>query len=267
MLAPRDTHTLFSSGPLLGEESPKTPLYFSTGSLRSQRPKEKIASWCAHNLSKYFNFLCSANHCEIDLSTPEEKLKAEVESKLKEHQFLWENVSQRNRNTYAMGAFFVPVSFLIFAYTAIAEHLSGSHMYSLSATSIALYLVWIIFLFRNDMVNGIFINRMKSIEAKLKELKIEYQPLTSTDAERKNLVLKFKFPPFVWGMPLGVLLACWMLLFFSQWKLKSVPPLVRAHTLGLGTGTKVFFQHAVKAQSLMYASIRNICKGSTLLNS
>jgi len=117
-----------------------------------------------------------------------------------------------------MGAFFVPISFLIFAYAATAEHLSRPYMLLLSMTSIAGYLVWVIFLYRNDIVNGIFIHRMKDIEAKLKELKIDYQPLTSTDAERKSWMLGFKSPSFVWGMPLGLLLACWLFLFlfYSQ---------------------------------------------------
>jgi len=158
---------------------------------------------------------------ETNLLSQEDELKLRL--KLREHQFLWANVSQRNRNSWSMGAFFVPISFLIFGYAATTQNLSWSNLCILSVASVSTYAAWLILYWRNNKANEIYTKRMTDIENKLEnEMKIRYKPLSETDDQRKAFVVKwgmlkirpltYKFPERVWKMMLVVLIVLWIVL-------------------------------------------------------
>lgn len=128
---------------------------------------------------------------------------------LREHQFLWGYVSQRNRNTWAMGGFFVPISFLIFAYAVTAKCPS----LFLASASIFGYLAWWVLYLRNNSVNRVCVDRMKGIEAALRErYGIDYQPITQTDVERRrHWLTRVNFPDYVFHLILLALIVLWML--------------------------------------------------------
>jgi len=137
------------------------------------------------------------------MATPEDRLRL-MRLRLREHQFLWGYVSQRNRNTWAMGAFFVPVSFLIFAYALTAKMQSPL----LALASIFGYFAWWILYVRNNSVNRICVRRIIRIEAEL----MDYQPMTQTDIERRrHWLTRVNFPDWVFHLIFVVLILLWAL--------------------------------------------------------
>ena len=157
---------------------------------------------------------------KIDLLNDSDRVKLEIESKLREHRFLWANVSQRNRNSWSMGAFFVPISFLIFAYAATAKYLQRSDILPLYLASILGYSSWLILYWRNNRANKTYIDRAKKTERTLREsYGIDYQPLTETDDQRKGwrkFWLSYCFPDFAWGTMLLVLIILWNILIIQK---------------------------------------------------
>jgi len=156
----------------------------------------------------------------MDLAAKDDSLK--IRLKLGEHQFLWANISQRSRNTWMAGAFFVPVSFLIFAYAVTAKDLSRLDFVLILLASMFSYSAWMIVLFRTEAANKIYIDRMKSIEKELTELKelkeidVKFLPLIETDERRKGW-LEYGFPRYVWEILWGLLLLLWLLLSTEIW--------------------------------------------------
>jgi len=110
-----------------------------------------------------------------------------------------------------MGAFFVPISFLIFTYAVTSRcALSPFHTKLLALASIASYSAWLIFYLRCNRVNRIYADQMRGIEEELKErYGIDYQPLTETDKERKCW-LRYGFPEYVFGALLVLLVVLWI---------------------------------------------------------
>jgi len=156
--------------------------------------------------------------CKLELEL-KEKFKLKLKLELKEYQFLWANVSQRNRNTWTAGAFFVPISFLIFTYTVTAEHLSRLDIVLLFSASIFTYLAWLTFHLRANRINKINMELMRNIEENLrKELKdikieciqLEFQPLTKIERPRKGW-FEYDFPEYVFGTLWVLLLVLWLL--------------------------------------------------------
>jgi len=147
---------------------------------------------------------------KIDLSKPENKLRLKL--MLREHQFLWGNISQRNRNSWMMGAFFVPISFLIFSYAVTAKYQSKLDTLLLALASVFSYAAWLILYLRNNRANKVYADRIKTVEKKLKEeYGIDYKPLTETDAKRKGS-LEYSFPEFIWAIILLFLGILWLIL-------------------------------------------------------
>jgi len=127
-----------------------------------------------------------------------------------------------------MGAFFVPISFLIFGYAASSRNLSWWNLCILSLASVSSYAAWLILYWRNNKANKIYIDRAKNIEEDIEKLgdeikiKIKYSPLKETDDERNRIVdkwvgltvrpLAYKFPESIWEIMLRVLVVLWILL-------------------------------------------------------
>jgi len=110
-----------------------------------------------------------------------------------------------------MGAFFVPISFLIFSYAVTAHNLSRLNILLLSLASISSYFAWLIFYLRTNRSNEVYIRQMKKIEKELEDLKIEFQPLTKTDVQRKGW-LAYEFPEYVFGFLWILLILLWLIL-------------------------------------------------------
>jgi len=170
-------------------------------------------------MDKSSYFLLFNKSYERDLTVQDDNVKLKL--KLAEHRFLYATISQRSRNTWTAGAFFVPISFLIFSYAVTARNLSELDMVLLLLASVSSYSVWLIILFRTETANKIYIEEMKSVEKeltnlnKLKEIGIEFQPLTKTDSKRKGW-LGYRFPKYVWVVLWLLLIHLWIVFIVQE---------------------------------------------------
>ncbi len=140
----------------------------------------------------------------------------EIQKLLEERRFLWDNISSRNQNMWTIGAFFVPISFLILAY-AVTNNVSFTNNVLLALASLSNFLVFILFYLRSNKSNKIYVDRIKDIEkliggyGELEEnIRETLRSVTIADNMR-TCWLSYGFPEFVFTILWILLLILWMI--------------------------------------------------------